>query len=110
MNVGKTTIRNNEIRNNAPVPLWRLEQGFYNHKKSSKISSNIANNFSSNIGKQLLIANDRNKVRWVVLGFLQDVACTDLFENHSENILKGDLSKDTTVNLPLFSLVNTFKF
>ncbi len=34
---------------------------------------------------------------------------TDLFENYSENSLKGDLSNDTTVNPPLFSLVNTFK-
>jgi len=32
-----------------------------------------------------------------------------IFENFSENSLKGDLSKDTTDNLPLFSLVNTFK-
>jgi hypothetical protein len=32
----------------------------------------------------------------------------DLYENHSENSLKGDLSNDTTVNPPLFSLVNTF--
>jgi hypothetical protein len=33
-----------------------------------------------------------------------------LYENHSENSLKGDLSNDTTVNPPLFSLVNTFKY
>jgi hypothetical protein len=32
-----------------------------------------------------------------------------LYENHSENSLKGDLSNDATVNPPLFSLVNTFK-
>jgi hypothetical protein len=32
-----------------------------------------------------------------------------LFENHSENSLKPDLSNDTTANPPLFSLVNTFK-
>jgi hypothetical protein len=32
-----------------------------------------------------------------------------LFENHSENRMKPDLSNDTTVNPPLFSLVNTFK-
>jgi hypothetical protein len=31
-----------------------------------------------------------------------------LFENHSENSLKPDLSNDTSVNPPLFSLVNTF--
>jgi hypothetical protein len=32
-----------------------------------------------------------------------------LYKNHSENSLTGDLSNDTTVNPPLFSLVNTFK-
>jgi hypothetical protein len=59
------------------------------------------------IWKQLLIANDRNSL--VVLGLSQDEACKDLFENLNENILKGDLSNATTVNSPLFSLVNTFK-
>jgi hypothetical protein len=33
----------------------------------------------------------------------------DLYENRSENSLKRDPSNDTTVNPPLFSLVNTFK-
>jgi hypothetical protein len=33
----------------------------------------------------------------------------DLYENRSENSLKGDPSNDITVNPPLFSLVNTFK-
>ncbi len=32
----------------------------------------------------------------------------DLYENRSENSLKGDPSNDTTDNPPLFSLVNTF--
>jgi hypothetical protein len=32
-----------------------------------------------------------------------------LFENFSENSLKGDLPYDTTLTPPLFSLVNTFK-
>jgi hypothetical protein len=72
------------------------------------MNSNIANNFSSDVGKQLLIAKDRNRVRWLVLVLLQDGACVDLHENHSENSLKGDPSNDTTVNPPLFSLVNTF--
>ncbi len=36
-------------------------------------------------------------------------ACTNLFENFSENSLKGDLSNDTTDNPPHFSLVNSFK-
>ncbi len=60
------------------------------------------------ICKQLLISNNRNIVRWVVLGLPQDGACTDLFENLSEISLKGDLSNATTFNPHLFSLVNTF--
>jgi hypothetical protein len=73
------------------------------------MNSNTANNFSSDVGKQLLIGNDRNTVRWLVLSLSQDGACMDLYENHSENSLKGDLSNDATVNPPLFPLVNTFK-
>jgi hypothetical protein len=46
----------------------------------------------------------------VILGLSQDGACTDLFDNFSENSLKGDLSNATTFNPPLFSLVNTFKY
>jgi hypothetical protein len=60
------------------------------------------------IGKQLLFANDRNRVRGEVLGLSQDGACTDLFENFSVTSLKGYLSKATTFKPPLFSLVNTF--
>jgi hypothetical protein len=48
-------------------------------------------------------------VRWLVLGLSQDGACMGLYENHSENSLKGDLSNDLIVNPPLFSLDNTFK-
>ena len=40
---------------------------------------------------------------------LQDRACTDFFENFSENTLKGDLSNATIFNPPLFSLLGTFK-
>ncbi len=43
-----------------------------------------------------------------VLGLSQDEGCSNLFENFHENSLKRDLSNDTTVNPPLFSLVNTF--
>ncbi len=58
----------------------------------------------------IIYFNDRNRVRWVVLGLLQDGACTDLVENQSVSSLKGDLSNATTfINPPLFSLVNTFK-
>ncbi len=41
------------------------------------------------ICKQLLKANDINRFRQVVLDLLQDGACTDFFENISENSLKG---------------------
>jgi hypothetical protein len=44
----------------------------------------------------------------VVLGLSQDGACTDLFENFSENSLKGDPSNNSTLNPPLFLLANTF--
>jgi hypothetical protein len=56
-----------------------------------------------------LFANIVNRVRGAVLGLSQDGGSTDLFENLSVNILKGDLSNDTTFEPPLFSLVNTFK-
>ncbi len=59
------------------------------------------------LGIQLFISNDRNRVRWVVLGLSLDGACTDLFENLIS--LKGDLSNDNIVNPPLFSLFNTFQ-
>jgi hypothetical protein len=61
------------------------------------------------ICKQLLNANGINRVRWVVLGLLQDGACTGFFENLGKNSFKGDLSNATTFNPPLFSLVDTFK-
>jgi hypothetical protein len=59
--------------------------------------------------KQLLISNDRNRIRWAVLDLLQDRVCTDLFENHNMESLKRDLPKGATFNPPLFSLVNSFK-
>jgi hypothetical protein len=60
--------------------------------------------------KKIKIPGFRIRVRWLVLGLSQDGACIKLYDNHSENSLKGDLSNDTTVtvNPPLFSLVNTF--
>ncbi len=69
----------------------------------------VAARRNSVIGNQLLFANNRNMVRWVVLCLSLDGACTDSFENFREISLKGDLSKDITLNPPLFSLVNTFK-
>jgi hypothetical protein len=68
-------------------------------------NSNNANSFLSKVGNQLLFANNRNRVRWIVLCLLQDGACID----HSENSLKPDLSNNTTVNPAIFSMVNTFK-
>jgi hypothetical protein len=62
----------------------------------------------ADIGIQVLFANNRNRVRWAVVGLSQDGARTDLFENLSENSLKGDQSNDTKFNPPVFSLVNTF--
>ncbi len=64
------------------------------------------------IGNQLFISNNRNRVRWVVLGLLQDGACNKFLENLSENTLKGDLSNVTTFsfNPPLFSLVDIDTF
>ncbi len=62
------------------------------------------------IGKQLLFANKTNRLRWAVLGLSQDEDWIDLFENFSVNSLKGDLSNAITINPPLFSLVNSFKF
>ncbi len=61
------------------------------------------------IGKQLLLSNDRNRVRGAVLSLSQDGASTHLLENFRENSLKRDLSNDTTAKTPLFSLANTFK-
>ncbi len=55
------------------------------------------------ICKQLLISNERSRVR-------SDGAFTDLLENLSVNSLKGDLSNAITFIPPLFSLVNTFKY
>ncbi len=72
-------------------------------------NSNNATSFSSNFGKQLLFANNKNRVCWAFLCRSQDGAWIDLFENHSENSIKPDLSNETTVNPSLFSLVNTFK-
>jgi hypothetical protein len=56
------------------------------------------------ICKQILISNDRNRVRWIVLGLSEDGACTDFSEHLSVNNLKGDLSNATTSNPPFFSL------
>jgi hypothetical protein len=68
----------------------------------------VAARHNAVICKQLLISNDRNRVRWVVLGLSEDGGCADLSENLSVNSLKGDLSNATISNPPFFSLVNTF--
>jgi hypothetical protein len=53
-----------KIRQTNQILIQETLTWFYNGKKSSKINSNTANNFSSDVGKQLLISNDRNRVRW----------------------------------------------
>jgi hypothetical protein len=53
----KTTLTFGAVPNN----------GFTIVKKSPKINSSTAYNFSSDVWKQLLIANDKNRLRWVVL-------------------------------------------
>ncbi len=68
----------------------------------------VAARHYADICKQLLNANNINRVFWVVSGLLLDGACTDFFENLSENSSKGDLSNVTTFNPPFFSLVDTF--
>ncbi len=51
-----------------------------------------------------LISNERNRVRWVILGLSEDGTCTDLSENSSVNSLNWNLS-NATMPLPthLFS-------
>ncbi len=98
---------------------FKIRQPFWNHEQvlppplcfqKNLRNSNNANNLLSDVGNQLLFANNRNRVRWTILCLSQDGACIDLFENHSENSLKPDLSNDTIVSPPLFSLVNAFKY
>jgi hypothetical protein len=60
--------------------------------------------------RELLLSNDRNRVRGAVLGLSPDGASTNLFENFREDSLKRDLSNDTTANPPLCSLVKSLKF
>ncbi len=60
----------------------------------------VAARHYADIGKQLSFANNRNRSRWAVLCLSQDGACIDLYENHSENNLKPDLSNDQP---PIFS-------
>ncbi len=56
--------------------------------------------------QRLLISNDRNRVRGVVLGLSEDRACTDLSENLGVNNLKGDLPNATTSKFqPTFFLI-----
>ncbi len=57
---------------------------------------------------EFLYSNNRNKLRWAILGLPQDGVCTTLFENFSVNSLKRDLTKNAIFNPPIFSLV-TFR-
>ncbi len=89
-----------KYRGGCTIPLFQI---------SVRCEKRVAARHYAVICKQLLYANDINRVRWVVLDLLQDGACTDFFENLRENSLKGDLSNATTFYPPLFSLVDTFK-
>ncbi len=89
-----------EYRGGCTIPLFQL---------SVRCEKCVAARNYAVICKQLLNANDKNRVRWVVLGLLQDRASTHFFENFSENTLEEDLSNATTFNPPLFSLVVSFK-
>jgi hypothetical protein len=89
-----------QYRGGCTIPLFQI---------SVQCEKCVAARHYAVICKQLLNANDVNRVRGVVLDLLHDGACTDFFANLSENSLKGDLSNATTFNLPLFSLVDTFK-
>ena len=53
------------------------------------------------IGKQLLLSNDRNRVRGAVLSLSQDGASTHLFESFREHSLKQDCAAGfALLNLP----------
>ncbi len=61
-----------------------------------------------------LLGNNYN-LQMIETGFAEQfyashrMGLQQLCENFRENSLKRDLSNDTTVNPPLFSMVNTFK-
>ncbi len=78
-----------------PIPLFQLNVRW---EKCDAVRHYVV------IGKHLAISNDRNSVRWAVLGW----ESTDSFENFSVKSSKRDQSKYTEFNPPLFSLVDTF--
>ncbi len=88
-------------RGGCTIPMFQL---------SLRCEKYAAARHNSIIGNQSLFANNRNRFCWVVLCLSQDGACTEFFENFRENSLKGYLSNDITLNPPLFSLFNTFKY
>ncbi len=61
------------------IPMFQL---------SSRCQKCVAASHNSVIGNKKLFANNRNRVRWVVLCLSQDGACTDSFENFRESSLK----------------------
>ncbi len=75
--------RHLKYRGGCTIPLFQL---------SVLCEKFVAARHYAVIWTQLLIPNDRNRVRWVVLGLSQDGTCTALFENFRENSLKGDQS------------------
>ncbi len=102
----------NLFKNNATISrdIWRVGEesiAMFELPRGMQVSQTFLRRNTA-IWKKLLISNDRNSVRWLVLGLSLDGACTDLVENLSDNSLKGDLSYATIFNSPLFSLFNTF--
>ncbi len=95
-----TVISNNGEDVHCTIPIFQL---------SVWCERWVAARHNRVIGNHLLFANNRNRVRWVVLCLSHDGACTDSFTTFRKISLKGDLSNDVTLNPPLFSLVNTFK-
>jgi hypothetical protein len=94
----------------------------YDGKPILTVFSNIGDNVQYRCFKQVYnvksasqpdtmpILENNYCLQMIETGFAEhDGACTNLFENFSQHSLKRDLSNDTTVNPPLFSLVNTFK-
>ncbi len=73
------------------------------------VGLSVAARHWSRVWKQLLISNERNTLRWYF--FVSFRIGSDSFENLSlnEQLKARSVERSTTINPPLFSLVNTFK-
>jgi hypothetical protein len=107
--------------NNATISsdIWSVGKDLWRWADSDRLlkyrgcEKCVAARHYADIGKQLLFANNRNRVRGALLCLSQDGASMDEFVwkkfPREQLTVKRDLSNDTTVNQPLFSFVNTFK-